>query len=137
MPVIPSLITRLRSIRRRAQLNRDLEDELRAHLALKQRYYEAQGLPEEEAARRAHLALGNATHWKERIAEEWGFPRLESLWRDVAFGIRILLKDRIFTAVAVLTLTRHRRQYRGVLLLNSLLWRNLPVRRRSNWSVFE
>lgn len=129
MPFLHRLIARLRSIRRRAQLDRDLEEELQGHLALKQRYYEAQGMPREEAARRARLALGNTTRWKERTALVWSFPGLESLWRDVVFGTRILVKDRLFTAVALLTLTLGIGANTAVFsLLNALLWRNLPVR---------
>ena len=126
---ILSFIKRLRNVRDRTRQNDDLEDEMQAHLALKQRALESQGLPADEAYRRARLSFGNETAYRESIAEQWSFPRFESLWRDLAFGARILAKDKIFAAVALLTLTLGIGANAAVFtLLNGLLWRALPVR---------
>ncbi len=61
---------KLRALRRRHQLDRDLEDELRFHLEMKT---EAIG-DSAEAQRR----LGNATRLKEACRELWSFSKLES-----------------------------------------------------------
>lgn len=114
---------------RRRRLDRDLEDELAAHLAMKQAALEREGVPEGEAARQARLAMGNASVWKETVREEWSFPRLEGLWRDAAIGVRMLRRDRWFTAVALVTLTLGIGANTAVFsLMNGLLWRELPVR---------
>ena len=129
MTWLVSFFQRLRSFRNRRQLDRDLEDELGAHLALKQAHFEEEGLPPKEAGRRARLAVGNPTSWKESTREQWSFARLESLWQDVVFGTRVLLKDRIFTTVALITLAIGVGGNTAIFtLLNSLLWRGLPVR---------
>ena len=41
---------------------------------------------------------------KEECREERAGSRLESLWRDMSFGVRMLYKNPGFTAVAVITL---------------------------------
>jgi len=115
--------------RKSAALDRDLEDELGAHLAFKQAHFEEEGLSPKEAGRRARLAVGNPTSWKESTREQWSFAWLESLWQDVVFGTRVLLKDRIFTTVALFTLAIGVGGNAAIFtLLNSLLWRGLPVR---------
>ena len=57
MAWLVSLLQRLRSLGNRRDLDRDLEEELGAHLALKQAYFEKEGLSPEEAFRRARLAV--------------------------------------------------------------------------------
>lgn len=127
--MLRDFLTRLRAIGRRRQLSADLDDELAAHLALKQQRLESEGMSPEEAARQARLALGNPAVHKETLAEQWTFAAFESIWRDVAYGARLLLKDRVFTAVALLTLTLGIGANTAVFsLLNSLLWRSLPIR---------
>jgi putative ABC transport system permease protein len=124
-----SFFQRLRSLRNRRQLDRDLEDELCAHLAFKQAHFEKEGLSPKEAGRRARLAVGNPISWKESTREQWSFAWLESLWQDVVFGTRVLRKDRIFTTVALITLAIGVGGNTAIFaLLNSLLWRVLPVR---------
>jgi hypothetical protein len=120
---------RLRSITNGREMERDLEDELAAHIALKQAHFEEQGLSPEESSQRARLALGNPTSWKERMREQWNFGWAESLWQDVVYGARVLMRDRVFTAVALLTLAIGVGANAAIFsLLDSLLWRGLPVR---------
>jgi putative ABC transport system permease protein len=129
MSWLVSFIQRLRSLGSRRQLDRDLEDELAAHLALKQAHLENEGLTADQASRQARLALGNSTSWKENTREQWSFSSAESLWRDIVFGTRVLLKDRIFTVVALVTLAIGIGANAAVFsVMNALLWRSLPVR---------
>ncbi|MCX6599856.1 MAG: ADOP family duplicated permease [Acidobacteria bacterium] len=124
-----SLLSRLRRLGRRAQLDQDLEDELAAHLALKQQALQASGRSIDEAAREARVALGNATAWSEETRETWLFPWLEGLWQDVRFGVRVLAKEKLFTFVVVLTLTLSIGANTAVFsITNGLLLRLLPVK---------
>ncbi|MBI4874059.1 MAG: ABC transporter permease [Acidobacteria bacterium] len=57
------------------------------------------------------------------------FAWLESLWQDAVFGTRALARNKIFTAVAWITLALGIGANTAIFtLLNGLLWRGLPVR---------
>ncbi len=95
---------RAKALLRRRQLERDLEDELQFHRALLEERLTEQGMAAEEAHYAAQREFGNAMQAKEANREMWTFPFLETLWQDIRFALRHLLKWRGFTATAVLML---------------------------------
>jgi predicted permease len=88
----------------RRRLDRDLEDELRFHLEMREAEYRAAGLDAEAARAAAARRLGNPVALKEECRDMWTFPRLETLWQDTRFAGRVLGKSPGFTALAVLSL---------------------------------
>jgi putative ABC transport system permease protein len=95
---------RIKALLRRRQLDRDLNDELQFHLAMRQQKLTESGVPAEEARYAARREFGNETRTKEVNREMWTFPFLETLWQDLRFGLRQLRRNPGFTAVAVITL---------------------------------
>ena len=82
----------------------ELNDELRFHLEQQTAANIAAGLPPEEARRQAILQLGALEGLKENCrAQTRGF-RLETIWADVRYALRLLRKAPGFTTVAILTL---------------------------------
>ncbi len=124
--MMANLFQRLR--KRRPELETEIDAELSHHLEMKQRQLEEQGIGPEEARRAARRSLGNMTVVKNDTREVWRFSYLESLWSDLAYSVRLLRKDRVFTLVALLTLTIGIGANAAIFsLLNGLLWRPLPV----------
>jgi hypothetical protein len=75
---------------RRGQLERDLDDELRFHLAQREEDYGAAGLSPDEAHHAARRRFGNPVSLKEACCDLWTYTTLESLWQDFRFGDRQL-----------------------------------------------
>jgi putative ABC transport system permease protein len=89
----------------RRRLFEDLHEELRQHLEEKtEQLMREEGLNRTEAEQAARRAFGNVTLTEERSREPWQWPRIESLWTDVRYAARQLVKSPAFAATAVLTL---------------------------------
>ncbi len=99
-----SLITRLRNLWKKDSLDQNLNDELGAHLEMRADDSVAGGMAPDEARYDARKRFGNATVIKERTREMDLSAWLESLIRDIRFGVRILRRNPGPTTVSVLTL---------------------------------
>lgn len=82
----------------------DLRDELAFHLSEEASERQADGLSEDEAAWAARRDLGNATLLREDARALWSWQWLEQLAQDVRYGVRGMFKNRMFTALAALSL---------------------------------
>jgi putative ABC transport system permease protein len=82
----------------------DLAVSIKEHLEEKIEELLDEGMSREEAERNARREFGNVTLLEERSREVWQWPAVESLWADIKFALRQLMKAPGFAATAVITL---------------------------------
>lgn len=82
----------------------EMERELAAHLLLLEDEMMRKGATPEEARRLARIKLGGVEQVRIMHREERGLPFVESLAADVRFGWRQLMKHKVTTTAAVLSL---------------------------------
>src|SRR5262245_31647211 len=107
----------------------ELAESIRDHLDEKIEDLMEDGLSREEATRKAHREFGNVTLIEERSREVWQWPGLETLFQDLRFGVRMLLKHKSFAAVAILSLALGIGANTAIFqLIDAVRLRMLPVR---------
>jgi putative ABC transport system permease protein len=95
---------RVRSIRRRNELETGLDEEIRFHIDRQTEKNLRAGMARDEARRHALVKFGGVNRAKEGTRDEFRAASLEDLFRDFRYGGRALLRAPAFTIVATLTL---------------------------------
>jgi predicted permease len=103
-----SLVARFRSfltaLLSRRRLERDIEEEWRFHVAARADSLAADGVPREEAERRARVEFGDPFRWKELSRDVRGVRWIEDLIADFKYGLRQLRRAPLFAASVATTI---------------------------------
>jgi predicted permease len=102
--MLNDLVSRSRALFRRRAVESELDDELRFHCEREIERHLRAGRTRQEAERLTRLAFGGLDQVKESCRRARGTEPLETLLRDLGYGLRMLRSHPAFSAIAVLTL---------------------------------
>jgi putative ABC transport system permease protein len=101
---IERIARRLTLLSRIGEHDRGMDEEMRFHLEMEAAALEREGVPPEEARKRARRSFGPVTRFKEEGRDARGTRLVEDLWRDVTYALRQLRGSPGFAAATILTL---------------------------------
>lgn len=99
-----SLVSRIANLFRRSRVDREIDDELRAHIEMRTEDNIRGGMPPEAARRDAVVRFGNRTVMRERANDAETEPVLAGIGRDLHYALRQLRHAPGFALTAILTL---------------------------------
>src|SRR5882724_3358690 len=98
------LASRIRGLFLKRHLERELDEELRAHIEMATEENLRKGMTPKDARHAARRAFGGIEQTKEVYRVRRGLPVIEAVLSDVSYALRMLRKNPGFTAVVVLSM---------------------------------
>jgi predicted permease len=123
-----NLLRRIAALFHRSSIEREIDEEMQAHLAMRAEDNVAAGMSLTAAARDARLRFGNPTATRERVEHIDLALSLDSIWRDIRYAVRGYVNAPMFAIVAIATLALGIGANTAIFqLLNEVRLRSLPI----------
>jgi macrolide transport system ATP-binding/permease protein len=123
------LLRRLHHLLHRSEFERELEDEMRHHMAL--------SAAQRGSAAAANRQFGNMTLLREESRAMWTWTVWEQFLQDLRYGLRTMAANPLFTAIATISLALGIGANTAIFsFMDAILLRTLPVRSPQELVVF-
>ncbi len=121
------LLSRVGSLFARRRADADLDDELEGYIATLAERHRRAGLAPEAARRAALVEIGGVEQVREEVRGVRVGQALETAWRDVRYGARLIARSPGYAAVVVLTMALGIGVNAATFaVIHAVLWRPLP-----------
>src|SRR6201988_3280878 len=131
-------LSRLRGLFLKRKLEDELADELESHLEMQIDEFVRQGMNPEEARYLALRKFGGVDQVKETYRDRRTLPWIETFFRDLRYGLRMLRRSPGMAAVAVLSLALGICANTALFsVVGAVLLKSLPVQDPAQLVIFE
>jgi predicted permease len=128
MIIFRNLLRGLRVLGNKEKHSLEMEEELRGFMEEAAQGHLRNGMSEDEAMRAARVEMGSVESVKQQVRASHWESTAESVWQDVCYGVRQLIRSPNFTLVTVLTLALGIGANTAIFtLVHGVMMKTLPV----------
>src|SRR5687768_12130023 len=127
LTALRNFAARVRALFGSRNLDADFEQELQSHLAMLTEENTRRGMTPEDAYRAARVNTGNTASLAEQHRRARGLPWIDAFIQDLRFALRVMSKERWFSAAAIAAMALGiGANAAGFSLVHSVFFKGLP-----------